>query len=69
MEQAKERIAKVDYEGCFPFWWYVCEECHGTLNEQKDREKCPHCGWRLNWEGWGFIAGGEARGNVCDGKS
>lgn len=54
MEERKinpeEQVTTVDIEGDpYNGYWYVCEECHGPVN-RKD-QKCPHCGWRLNWDG------------------
>ena len=54
MEEKKinpeEHITTVDIEGDpHNGYWYVCEECHCPVN-WKD-QKCPHCGWRLDWNG------------------
>ena len=42
-----ELIAEAELEGGGMTWWFVCEECHGTLPD--DAEKCPHCGRRIIW--------------------
>ena len=38
----------VEIEGDRWTWWYVCEECHKSVNPQQ--EKCDGCGRRLIWE-------------------
>lgn len=49
-ERERKMITTVDIEGDpHNGYWYVCEECHGPIN-WKD-EVCPHCGWRLDWNG------------------
>ena len=49
-KEEKENVTTVDIEGDpHNGYWYVCEECHGPVN-WKD-QKCPHCGWRLDWNG------------------
>lgn len=40
---------KTEIEGDRWNWYYVCEDCHGSVN-WKD-EICIHCGRRLDWNG------------------
>ena len=43
-------VTTVDIEGDpFNGYWYVCEKCHGAVNWKE--AVCPHCGWRLDWNG------------------
>ena len=49
-KEEMEKVTTVDIEGDpHNGYWYVCEECHGPV-DWKD-QYCPHCGWRLNWNG------------------
>ena len=49
-KEEMEKVTTVDLDGDpYNGYWYVCEECHGAVN-WKD-EVCPHCGWRLDWNG------------------
>ena len=49
-KEETEKVTTVDIEGDpYNGYWYVCEECHGPVH-WKD-QKCPHCGWRLDWNG------------------
>ena len=42
-EEMKKRIPKeMEIEGGGTTWWYVCPECHGTI-DRKD-SWCRHCG-------------------------
>lgn len=43
------RVTVPEIEGDRYGWFYVCGECHGQIN-WKDNI-CPHCGWRINWNG------------------
>ena len=40
--------AEAETEGGGTSWWYVCGECHGTI-DQKDRY-CRHCGREIRWK-------------------
>lgn len=45
-----EKVTTVDVEGTpRNGYWYVCDECRGIVNWKE--EVCPHCGWRLDWDG------------------
>ena len=49
-EKNLKQVTTVDLEGDpHNGYWYVCEECYGPVN-WKD-QYCPHCGWRLDWNG------------------
>lgn len=39
-----------ELEGGGSTWWYVCGECHGTVELMA--EECPHCRRRLDWNGF-----------------
>ena len=41
--------AEVELEGGYPWWFYVCGECHGNVNYLAD--ECKHCHALLSWEG------------------
>ena len=44
--QVKTVLAEIEGGGWH--WWYVCSECHGTI-DQKDKI-CPHCKGVIRWE-------------------
>jgi hypothetical protein len=44
-----EKKVKVDLEGGWPHWWFVCDECHIQIGSC-DRY-CRQCGGLLDWEG------------------
>ena len=45
-----EHVTTVDLEGDpHNGYWYVCEECHGPVSWHEPI--CPHCKWRLDWNG------------------
>ena len=48
MEQDGKIVAEVEIENSFYTWWYVCGECHGTVNYKA--EECQ-CGAVLKWDG------------------
>ena len=35
----------IEIEGGGSTWWYVCEDCHGAINDSD--KYCRHCGRRL----------------------
>jgi hypothetical protein len=39
---------KAEIEGGGHTWWYVCPECHGSI-DSKDHF-CRHCGQAVKWE-------------------
>ena len=39
---------KNEVEGGGPTWWYVCPECHGTIDRQD--HYCKHCGQAVKWK-------------------
>lgn len=43
---AKPVVAEIEGDGR-SFWWYVCGECHGAV-DQGDKY-CKHCGRRNLW--------------------
>ena len=45
---------EAELEGGGSTWWYVCGECHGSVNYQADI--CPHCKCLLTWESRGTPA-------------
>ena len=46
-QELKKRIPKeTEIEGGGSTWWYVCPECHGTV-DRKDNF-CRHCGQAIN---------------------
>ena len=49
MTDDETNTATVEIEGGGCNWWYVCGECHGTIDD-KDVE-CLHCKCILLWEG------------------
>ena len=49
--EGKEKTAKVEVEGGWPNWWYVCEDCHTQVGSC-DRY-CRECGGLLLWESVG----------------
>ena len=44
-QTAGKNDAEIELEGGGASWWYVCAECHGTVDE-KDHF-CRHCGRKL----------------------
>lgn len=44
--------AEVFPEGGGSTWWYVCDECHGTVNP--GQKVCLQCKRRLNWKGTAY---------------
>ena len=49
MENLKENMNESvpEIEGDRWNWFYVCSECHGSINWKQ--EICPHCKRRINW--------------------
>ena len=41
----QQEPVEIELEGGGSTWWYVCEDCHGAINDS-DRY-CRHCGRRL----------------------
>lgn len=44
----EQEPVEAEIEGGGSTWWYVCGECHGTINAS-DRY-CKHCGRRIKHE-------------------
>jgi hypothetical protein len=44
----ERQLAEVELEGGGITWWYVCGECHGTVNYKA--KECQ-CGAVLKWDG------------------
>ena len=38
-------LVEAELEGGGSFWWHVCGDCHGTIDEND--EYCRHCGRRI----------------------
>lgn len=38
----KQEPCVIEIEGGGPSWWYVCEECHGSVDSSDSF--CRHCG-------------------------
>ena len=38
----RETPAQIELEGGGSTWWYVCEECHGAVDDSDSY--CKHCG-------------------------
>lgn len=49
MNTEEQKSAPVEIEGGGTTWWYICGECHGSINPRD--EICPHCKRVLLWEG------------------
>ena len=45
IEELNEEEAEIEIEGGGSTWWYVCEDCHGAINDSD--KYCRHCGRRL----------------------
>ena len=53
LEELDERVAimsegktGIELEGSGASWWYVCEECHGRVDDMD--HFCRHCGMKFN---------------------
>ena len=49
--------AKAELEGGGHEWWYVCGNCHTTVNERMNY--CPECGKMLHFDDVVIETGGE----------
>ena len=45
----KTKKAKVETDGGWPSWWFVCGECHTQVG--RCDKYCRQCGLMLDWEG------------------
>lgn len=48
----ERKRAEVELEGGGTTWFYVCGECHGSVNYLAD--ECRHCHALLSWDGFGL---------------
>lgn len=48
-ELEKQGSVEAELEGGGSTWWYVCSECHTTIDSM-DRF-CRQCGRRIEWDG------------------
>ena len=48
-DKETKETTEPEIEGDRWSWFWVCGECHGQISE--NAEVCPHCGWRLKWDG------------------
>ena len=44
---AEQKPVKPDIEGGGSSWFYVCGECHGSVNPYD--KHCRHCGREIDW--------------------
>ena len=51
MYEPRKRV-EAELEGGGTTWFYVCGECHGSVNYLED--ECRHCKTLLSWEGLVF---------------
>lgn len=47
-ELGKQESVEAELEGGGSTWWYVCGECHTTI-DSRDRF-CRQCGRRIKWD-------------------